>query len=296
LSICYGKAWLEAPPSCGCTVTSLQTGTSERIGPGGSKDIEIEWEAKESRDRFAQSAVIGTTDPARPRLTLIVRGRFFAHVDASPQFFSMQGGDAGSATINIFSSDKADLEITGIALSQPDWFTATANPLTAEECKPLKAVAGYRIAVETKPGMPMGRYRQTMSIQTNHPDQPSLDIPIVGNVTAPISTMPPRLNVLAGTDRRQSTVSLVVHDDRPTRFEAVSPPDKLEFAIAPEQGAFSPANKQRYRLTLTIPAGVQAPQAITLKTDHPKAGVLTIPISVVSRREAPHVPSEDDME
>src|SRR5690348_5506926 len=42
------ELWLEKEPACGCTVASLAKGQRERIPPGGSKDIKLEWKTRKT--------------------------------------------------------------------------------------------------------------------------------------------------------------------------------------------------------------------------------------------------------
>src|SRR5690242_4023488 len=58
------ELWLEKEPSCGCTVASLAKGQRQRVAPGGSMEIKLEWRTRKTNDVFAQAATIGTNDPA----------------------------------------------------------------------------------------------------------------------------------------------------------------------------------------------------------------------------------------
>jgi hypothetical protein len=71
---------------------------------------------------------------------------------------------------------------------------------------------------------------------------------------------------------------LLVHDGRETRFDVLHRPGAVGVSIAPVD---APAGKRRYRLTITAPAGGRADRErdfIIVKTDHPKARVVTIPV------------------
>src|SRR5262249_55481494 len=54
------ELWLEKEPSCGCTVASLAKGQRQRVSPGGSLEIKLEWRTRKTNDVFAQAATIGT--------------------------------------------------------------------------------------------------------------------------------------------------------------------------------------------------------------------------------------------
>ena len=75
-----------------------------------------------------------------------------------------------------------------------------------------------------------------------------------------------------------------MHDGRETRFDVLHKPGGVGVSIAP---AAAPAGKRRYRLTVTAPAQGKADRErdfIIVKTDHPKARLLTLPVSFATFR------------
>jgi hypothetical protein len=278
---------LEKEPTCGCTVTSLAKGQRERIPPGGSRDIRLEWRIRKTNDLFAQSATIGTNDPSRPSFTLRVSGKVYEPVVVSPEtinVFPLYHGETRRADVIVFSPDRTDLAISDIVSSRPDLIAVVMNPLTPDERAKLKAKAGYRLGIEIKPGMPMGALSETLIVHTNHPDRPTLDIRITGVVTGPIVPAPSRLSMPMG-DAQESLardVMLVVHDGRETHFDVMHKPSAVGVSIVPDAAS---AGKRRYRLTVTTLAKSKTDREtdfIVVKTDHPKAGVVTIPIHFTS--------------
>jgi hypothetical protein len=281
------ELWLEKEPACGCTVTSLAKGQRERIPPGGSRDIKLEWRTRKTNDVFAQSATIGTNDPARPRFTLRISGRVYEPVAVSPEtvnVFPLYNGETHRSEITIFSSDRPDLAISDIVSSRPDLIAVAMKPLTPDERAKLRAKAGYRIGIEIKPGMPMGTLSETLIVHTNHPDRPTLDIRITGVVTGPIVPAPSRLSIPIGEAQESLSrdVMLLVHDGRETHFEVMHKPSAVGVSIVP---AAASAGKRRYRLAVTTLAKAKAEREtdfIVVKTDHPKARVVRIPVHFTS--------------
>jgi hypothetical protein len=77
---------------------------------------------------------------------------------------------------------------------------------------------------------------------------------------------------------------LLVHDGRETRFDIVHKPGAVGVSIAP---AAAPAGKRRYRLAVTTLAQGKAGRgsdSIILRTDHPKAVEVAIPVDFAARR------------
>jgi hypothetical protein len=278
------ELWLEKAPSCGCTVTSLANGQRQRIPPGGSMEIMLEWRTRKTNDVFAQAATIGTNDPARPSFTLRISGRAYEPVVASPDsvsFYPLYNGEMRRADIAVFSPDRPDLAISEVVSSRPDLIAVASRPMTPDELARLRAKAGYRLGVEIKPGMPMGVLSETLVVHTNHPARPTLNIRITGVVTGPITAAPSRLSIPIGGAQEGASreVMLLVHDGRETRFDVLHRPGAVGVSIAPVD---APAGKRRYRLTVTATPGGRADRVrdfITVKTDHPRVSLVRIPVS-----------------
>jgi hypothetical protein len=76
-------------------------------------------------------------------------------------------------------------------------------------------------------------------------------------------------------------MTLLVREGRPTKFEVAHHPEKLDVKITPDD---TPTQKGRYKLMATVPRGTSAGRVIgdiILKTDHPRAGQMKIPVTVL---------------
>jgi hypothetical protein len=283
------ELWLVKRPECGCTVASLKEGGKEVVKPGQAMEIAMEWRVIDHKEHYAQTAVIGTNDPRWPQLELHVLGRIYSPVEASAQaviFDTIFNEEPQRSSIAITSPDRSDLAVTGIITSRPDLITATATPLSPEECKTFKAMSGYRVVVDLKPGMPLGRFNEVMILKTSHPERPELTVNIMGTATGPISVLSPHLLLPAATrpTALSRVVYLLVHDDRPTQFKVTHQPKNVLVAIAADNAPKGQnPGKRRYRLTATVPSGAALKpgrEIIILATDHPKAAALMVPVTV----------------
>ena len=284
------ELWLDKGPACGCTVTSLAKGRRERIPPGGSMEIAMEWRARKGiNEAFAQSATIGTNDPARPDFTLRISGWIHAPIVTAPEMVNLTpiyNGETRRADVAVFSPDRPDLAISEIVSSRPELIAVAMKPLKPDGLARLKARAGYRLGIEIRPGMPEGWLSETLLVRTNHPDRPTLNIPITGVVTGTISFAPTRLSlpIAGGREGVSRHVMLMVRDGRETCFDVVHKPGAVAVSIAP---AAAPAGRRRYRLTVTTIArdkSGRGSDSIILRTDHPKSGEVEIPVHFAARR------------
>src|SRR5262249_52410880 len=136
--------------------------------------------------------------------------------------------------LTVVSPDRSDWKLTKLVTSRPDRIVAQATPMTPEEIRSRHVEGGYHVVVEVKPGMPPGGFHEELVIQTDHPKQQEVRVPIVGKVTGPISAAPERLRMpnVTSRDGASGEVILMVLGGRPVHFEVAYAPAKLQVAIA----------------------------------------------------------------
>jgi hypothetical protein len=217
----------------------------------------------------------------------MVRGKVFAPVIVHPpqmlSFGAISNEESHKASVAIFSPDRPEMKITKVTTSRPDLMVAKSVPLTADECKQLQAKSGFKIDLELKPGMPLGQFHDELVIQTDHPQKPEVKISIAGNANGPIAVVPdnvrlPNVTSKAGISKE---IMLLVRGGKTTSFEVAYKPKNVEVEIAPNTD--NPTLKGRYRATLVVPPGATPGwihDQIILKTDHPKASELKIPVNI----------------
>jgi hypothetical protein len=115
-------------------------------------------------------------------------------------------------------------------------------------------------------------------------------VPVAGTVVGPITAVPEaiRRNGVPGPAGQVFAVTLCVRGRDVTRFDLEAAPEKLKVRIAPAdekaEAAAAAAKVRKYRMTVTVPPGT-APGVIAgpivLKTNHPQAGEVKIPVHLV---------------
>ncbi len=289
------ELWLEGKPTCSCTVAELEVPKGEeggakkvvKVKPGDSTKINLFWETRNRENHYSQSATIGTNAAEKPSFTLAVHGLVHPPVMVvPPQLITLtevSNETTTPARVGVFSLDRPATKVTKVTTSRPSLITARAVPFSEEEKKAFKTTTGYRVEIDIKPGMPLGRFQDEIVIDTDHPLQPETKITITGNVTGPISVVPERLRMpnVVGKQGATREITLLVRGGDKTKFEVAHKPDKVEVAIAPSNTGDS---KGRYLMTVKVPAGTASgwvDDEIILKTDHPRAGELKIPVSII---------------
>jgi Protein of unknown function (DUF1573) len=288
---------IKGKSSCSCTIASLKDGDMATIKPGEQTTVLLEWDTKDNNGKFGQTAEILTPDdPNRQMIEFIVRGHVAPAIVMVPpgntvQFSSISNNESHRAYFGIYSPDKPDMEITSITTSRPEHLQVSYKPFTDEEREQLQisTKGGYRVEVEVMPGMPLGDFREEVVLETTHSKQPMVRMAVIGKTVGPITVVPDHV-MFSATSSDQSAsaaVTLIVRDHDQTKFEISESPQNLKAEISEVDDSAKAdrhGSKARvYRMTVTVPPGTSPAViagTIILKTNHPLAGEVRIPVNV----------------
>lgn len=293
-----GKADLEltkGPSTCSCTIANFLNDESKFVlKPGESTTIELKWETRQNNGEFKKSASVLTNDQLHPSIEFVVQGIVRPAVMVRPtdmvvNFQSVSNEKQNELPIAVFSSDKADLKVTSVTTSKPEFIVTEVIPLSESEIAELsekEKVHGAKILVRLKTGMPVGLFSEEMLIKTNHPNQGDLRMTITGKMAGPISTFPEtlRMSQVSSSKGGSAQAAVIVRDKRATKFEVVDSPKTVNVTVVPADDTTGDKSSGRYILTLTVPPGAKPgllDGSIVLKTDHPMASELKIPVTGV---------------
>jgi hypothetical protein len=277
--------------TCSCTIAKLAGASSMgsekpkvRVKPKKSTPIELEWQTKTFEHEYTKGATIGTNDPTRPFFSLNVKGVVFPPVSVyPPEMITLNGisnEEKTYASVAVFSMDMASMKLTRISTGRPAIFEANQTPLTKKDREQLRVPAGgYRVDLLVKPGLPLGRFADTLVIETDHPLRKEVRISINGYATGPISIVPDQVRMIgvSGALGATHSLSLLVRGGKEVNFKVVKKPEKIDVTIAPMK------EKGRYRLTIAVPPGSSSAniqEDIILQTDHPRATEIKIPAKI----------------
>jgi hypothetical protein len=278
--------------ACTCTVAEFPGGQETlTLKPGEETVLHLTFETRENNGTYHKSANIVTNDPLHGTLEFVADGTVRPSVVLYPpestiNFLEISNDQEDHhATVMLYSPDRPDVQITGLVSSRPDHIKVSEQPLSVEDCKTLKIEKGHRITIDVKGDTPLGLFREEVIIKTDHPKQPELKLTVSGKMVGPITASPQRFRMVPVHSRVGKTdeLRLTVRGRRATHFEIEHKPEKFKVAIAPTDPA-SEAQAGQYRLTVTVPPGLtpgQIMDEIVLKTDHPKAAELKIPVDVL---------------
>jgi len=285
-----GQADLEiaiGPPACSCTIAKFPGDKdSTVVKPNQSATIHLSFDTKTYNGHYRKSATVQTNDERHQVIEFVADGEVRPAVAVYPEptinFLEISNDEPDHRRgVAILSPDRPDLKITKPETSRPE-VVATEEPLSEEDLKQLKAPGGRRVLLNVKAGMPLGSFREEVVVHTDHPRQPEVRLTLLGQVVGPITVSPGlvRLPLVSSSQGAERELKLVVRGRRETKFEVVSKPDKLQAEVV--SGA-EEVQKGIYRLLITVPPGT-APGTIegqvVLKTDHPLASEVKIPVHI----------------
>ena len=175
--------------SCRCTISGLD---AERVEPGQTTHVTLEWTVEGKNERFAQSAVILTNDPHRRVLRFRVQGQRQRTLLLQPD--SLSFSKATDETIRLESRLLTDLaepiEIAQVVIlddATAEFFEVETTPLSGEQLAGGLARQGFAVKVRIKPGLSIGPVQQTIRLVTNQPELSPVELPLFGTIESGLS-------------------------------------------------------------------------------------------------------------
>jgi hypothetical protein len=219
-------------------------------------------------------------------------------------FHDLSANESATQSISIYSYRDAKLEV-----EKHEFFNSKLAPFVNVSFTPLisdevarepDALAGVRMTVELKKGMPYGEFNEAISVTTNQSADSPLQIHLIGNVASDILLVGPQTNAerllvdlraVKPSEGAKHTVYLHVkgpYRDE-TRIEIKSVEPKTEFSATLGTPNRDNPKIARFPLTIEVPVGATpashaadgAYGLIHLSTTHPDAKEMTIKVRYV---------------
>lgn len=300
--------------TCTCTISDFEAAPGgaadavKRVSPGTATRVRIQWKGKGSGGPFRQQATIFTNDPARPEIVFVVEGLVVPSWRAEPEavVLSRLSSTVGEqAVVRIFTYGQQPPSVAGLSIDHPEaaqFFSLSSTPLAAAEtAADPQATGGVTVAVDVRPGLPLGRLQQTITAVLRTPEELVVQIPVVGTVSGDLalagaawdsSQQAVVLGTVSGRTGLKTQMFLTTkgpHRDRvrPVLREVV--PASLQVEIGDSRPVGSGA-VVRTLITIIVPPGSPASNhlcstqaaagRIVLDTGLPDTPSLTIPVCI----------------
>lgn len=293
--------------TCQCTVSEA---AKKPIPPGGEGVITLKWTPAAETDSFDKGAYISTNDPKMREIRLTAVGKVEALIVRSPNGVWKLGDLDGDQQVDIagylYSRLLDDFKVESVESSNP-LLTAEAIPIDAEELKEKEAKSGYKIVAKLASGMPIGRFKEKLTVKTDVKDDTAdvLTIDVEGTRNGPIQILPtPGVNwspaslavdlgQFPASKGASAKVSLFVSGmpaGEDFKFEAVKPSEPYVELKLEKDESFTAANRQRFELTFIVPPGSPAvvhrskgAVKVAVTTNHPEAREMKFFVQLVSK-------------
>jgi len=254
--------------SCGCVSTSLQTNS---LRPGESTYLTAHMDTKRFIGHKEVIVFVNFSNPYE-EVTLSVRANRNDNFSKSAESLTMgqaRKGTEGSGSIQVTMRNDPHFEIRDGA-SSTDYVQAGFKLIRRERSEVV-----YELTATLKPGLDVGAWTTDVLFNTSNPSLPTVRIPVLVEVVAPITATPAvvQFPMMKVGDKKE--LSVVVKGDKPFKILDVKGGDDLIKAVAERSEA-----KQAHvvRLVYQPNAAGDLSKTITVVTDNGAEGKINIPV------------------
>jgi len=172
--------------TCGCTGTLL---SKNEIPPGGEGEIEVTFRTGMSSGKKKKRIDVYSNDPENPSIKLYITANIIVPVEVKPRslYWLAEKDEPSKRKIEFLYQPDHETKIVKLESSSPA-LKATFRPKSDGEA------AGYDIDIEFDGSLPVGDFRERLTIVTDNPKHPSLQVKINGRVTGAIRVVPNSIN------------------------------------------------------------------------------------------------------
>ena len=266
-------------PACGCTVAQFD----RTIAPGASGKVNAVLDTATFAGPIAKGIAVLTNDPANPRLELTVKAEVRPHLVADPgfaRFLQPQHSDPGVVEQRVWTKSFDQLEIVDVTSPYP-FLKVTHKPITANAKRHQDGVGPQHelTFVLDYSQAPVGSLAEFVVVETNHPQQPQIKIPVSGFVRPLVVVTPDAADFGALTldaDGANGTLILKHYGVQPLEIRAAETTiPGVEVAIEPVEAGRE--FNVRVQLPPDMPKGPFA-GTISLSTNNPRKPTVEIPL------------------
>ncbi len=302
-------------PSCGCQKLVLEsedvpegepkrvvlevgpdgefpTGLVFKVKPGGVAKATVHWNTKLTTGQYRQTVPIATNDPDHPRITFQITGFVTPLVLFSTQELQGEAMTTERTELSfVVASEVLDsLEIASVKSAQGEvelrW--EEIDPKTAEEfTDPTQLRCAYRVYVVLPEGLPVGPYRDVITVTLRMPDRPDAlgnpgeykqDVNLSVEVRGPVTVTSPRVDfgdVFVNEGAKKRLYVIVRGVEQPKVSLQTVTPDFVKVTVEPT------STPNRFLVVLEVPPSAPPGKfrgTVVLATNHPQASEARIAI------------------
>lgn len=179
-------------PACGCTVASFD----ERIEPGKVGKVTAKVDTQDFAGPISKSIAVLTNDKSNPKIQLVVKAEVKPFIGVEPgyaRYSYVQGEMIKPISQTLWTEDGRDIRIVKVTSPYPH-LKVTHREATEEERHKEAKGRQWRIDVVLDPNSPVGALKDYVEVETDHPKQKIVKLPISGFVRPRQHITPPDLD------------------------------------------------------------------------------------------------------
>jgi hypothetical protein len=177
-------------PACGCTVADFD----KVIKPGATGKVHVVVDTTNFNGPITKGITVFTNDPAAPQIQLTVRAKVEPYISVKPgyaRYIIVQGEQQqGTITQSLWAADGAPFDITSVQSPFP-YLKVTFREAKPEERVPDAKGKQWQIEMSLANDAKVGPLSDYVLVNTNHPKQKLVQIPVSGFVRPTIAVTPP---------------------------------------------------------------------------------------------------------
>jgi len=265
-------------PACGCTVAEYD----KVIAPGESGKVHAVLDTSNETGGISKGITVLTDDPENPHIVLTIKAVIAPLIFINPgfaRFIQPQLSEPGTVGQLLFTDDFDNLEVLGVESPYP-FMTATARPAREDELSKEGKGKQWVVEITVDYGKaPVGALADYVAVKTNHPKQPTVQIPVSGFVRPMVVATPHDLDF----------GDVEIPEDGLTTHVVVKNYDREGMGVSFKRSTVPGVTVEvepvreghEYTLLVTLPPGLPKGDfsgKIELQLDHPRKKTLEIPV------------------
>lgn len=274
-----GDQVLEVPSaqgSCHCTTAG---DWSKRVEPGQTGTVPVTFNSTGFSGQLTRTVTITCNDKAQPAVVLQMTGTIWRPIEVNPAmaYFTIPP-DSTSPVTNIVHIISNLEEPLGVFSPESNQRAFTAVLTTNEPGKK------YDLNVVALPPFSQGSIQGQIAVKTTSATNPVISVPIMANVPAAVTIVPPIINLPFVPLEAPFTNIVTI------RNVSVAPMTISEPAFSSKEVKVSVKEDQpghQFSVNLAFPRGYQppagAPVEFSVKTSHPQFPLLHAPLNAIAR-------------
>ena len=233
----------EVKPACGCTIARFD----KSIPAGGTGSVSAVVATQNFSGPIAKAITVFTSDAENPRISLVIKANVQPHIEVEPgyaRFILVEGSGVEVKKQTLWTVDGPELEVKAVR---------SPYPFLRAEHRRVEDGRWEVVLTLDRNRAPIGPLADFVEVETNHPQERLMKIPVSGFVRSVVSVVP-RVADLGSRDLSEpfiATLEVRNQTDSEISVESVA----TDVAGVETEIEEVEAGKL-YTIVLTLPAGM----------------------------------------